>query len=273
MTLSLAFSPCPNDTYLFHAWVHNLLPGAPSVKSQLADIQQLNLWALEGRHALTKASVLCAGKALKDYLILPTGCALGYDCGPKLISQPHPRDLRHARVAIPGRDTTAYLLFQLLLDLPIEPLFCPYHEVAAHVKKGQADYGVIIHETRFTFQEEGLVEVADLGALWHARYALPLPLGCTLAKRSLSKKLLEQCTKAISGSLLYAREAPHASSSYILEHSQVKEKEVVQAHIDLYVTAETEKLTAEGKASLETLFLLAEKRALIPPLPEEWLFA
>lgn len=275
MTLRVAFSPCPNDTFLFHAWVNGLVGAEVPMTPVLADVEMLNGWAAEGKYPVSKVSIGSIPKLFKDYVLLPSGCALGTGCGPKVVAkQPiRPSEFSGKRIAIPGQNTTAHLLLQLLFDVPISKTFCTYDEVTNLVSKGTVDLGLIIHETRFTLADSGLVEVADLGTLWEERYHLPIPLGGVVAKRELGHKLLEQIATIIAQSLAYARASPQESTNYILAHSLVKDPEVVRQHIDLYVTAETEWLSETGQRSIDTLFAIARERNLLPANPVNCLFA
>lgn len=274
MSLGIAFSPCPNDTFLFHAWVKGLVGQSVPVTPLLADIQHLNDWVMQAKHPISKVSIHCLGRILEQYVLLPSGCALGYDCGPKIISRRplNLQELREKRVAIPGQGTTAHLLFQLLCDHPTANSFCRYDQIIPLLQKDEADAGLIIHETRFNFEKLGFVEVADLGKLWYERFGLPVPLGGVVAKRELGQERLEAITNNIVRSLAYARKHPEASASYILEHSQEKDPSIIQRHIDLYVTQETVSLSELGRQAIDKLLSLARERNLLPPSSKEWLF-
>lgn len=274
MSLDIAISPCPNDTFTFHAWIHEkVFPELPVVPT-MGDIQELNLWAKEGRFPLLKISFSCLGQILDQYVMLPVGAALGRGCGPKIIARKPCalEDLADMNVAIPGKDTTAHLLTQLLAPQPAQKTFCIYDEVLDLLKEGKVDAGVIIHETRFTYQDHGMVEVADLGEIWEETYASLIPLGCVVARRDLGEEMLSELTDAIRASLSYAWDNPQASLSYVLESSQEKDPDVVQSHIHLYVTEESLKLSEEGEASIERLFVEARKLGIMPPCEQPWLF-
>ncbi len=274
MPLPIAFSPCPNDTFLFHAWATGLVGKEMPIIPTLADVQHLNEGALKGIYPISKVSIYTAGLIRDYYVLLPTGCALGHSCGPKIIAK-KPFTLSQMgskRIAIPGIDTTAHLLFNVLIEPAAEKIFCRYDEVTELVRSGIVDCGLIIHETRFTFERDGFVEIADLGAIWEQRYALPLPLGGIVAKRSLGQETLTSLNTYLQASLRYARQHPHASMSYILEHSMEKDPQVVQQHIDLYVNDETANLSAKGQAAIDTLFRLGQERHLLPTSSQHWLF-
>ncbi len=241
--LPVAYSPCPNDTYLFHAWAHGLVGAHLPITPTLLDIQQLN----RARFPLQKIS--CAAlPAFTDYHLLPVGAAFGRGCGPKLVArEPFPlADLAHKSVAIPGVDTTAHRLLSFLAPEPLQKHFCLYHETLG----SGMDAALIIHEQRFTYQSKGFVEIADLGKLWEDKTGLPVPLGCLVADQTLHADILEEITSILRASLLYAREHEEASRDYILEHAQDTDPEVIKKHIDLYVSDE---MTPEGLRAIELL--------------------
>lgn len=262
--LSIAYSPCPNDTYLFYAWQAGLLQ-SPLVETTLADVQQLNEWMEVGKFAITKASFYAWAKNLTDYILLPTGSALGHACGPKIIAKESfsLEQIVNKRIAIPGRDTTAHLLFQILLPPPSAKLFCTYDKIAQEIHEGKVDCGLIIHESRFTFAQDGFIEIADLGELWEKTYALPIPLGGIFAKRTLAEKTMTETVNAIRHSQLHAKTYPQEMLSYILQHSQEKDLKVIKQHIDLYVTEETYALSKTGKESIECMLKEAQKKGII----------
>ncbi len=255
MACDIAFSPCPNDTHIFHAWVHGLVGHALPVNAVLADVQQLNEWAIQRKYALTKVSLGCLKLLLDDYILLPTGAALGFGCGPKIVAKRSfcLADFPAMSVAIPGKHTTANLLRQALLPEPAQILYCRYHEVLDLVQSGRVDCGLIIHETRFTYHKLGFLELADLGQMWETQKALPIPLGGIVALRSLGMPRLREISQTIRQSLLFARAHPQYASAYIEAHSQEKDPLVIRQHIDLYVNQESLQLSSKGRQSLQQL--------------------
>lgn len=254
MPLPIAYSPCPNDTFLFSAWAEGKLPYAPAITPHLADIEQLNRWAEERRFPLTKVSFGVFPKLQPDYLLLPVGAALGFGCGPLLIAK-EPQEAKYLLqkpMAIPGGNTTAYLLLCRLVGVPEQPYFCTYDAIPQLLAHGTVASGLIIHETRFTFAKMGFQQAVDLGALWQEKTGLPLPLGGLVARRDLGQHLLSQLIRALQDSLKWARENP-LNQSYILKHSQEKELSIIKSHIDLYVNDETFHLSETGKEAIETL--------------------
>lgn len=274
MTLPVAFSPCPNDTFLFYAWVNGLVGQEYPITPTLADVQQLNEWSKQAKYPLCKVSIQCLGHILNDYVLLPSGCALGRGCGPKIIALKtfDLSQLDGKRIAIPGKDTTAHLLLNVLATGPTEKVFCTYEQVPSLIQSGRVDCGLIIHESRFTFQQQGFLEIADLGVLWENTYHLPLPLGGIVAKRSLGPVVLNDLSRILQESLKTAQAAPHCALPYILEHSIEKDVQVVNGHIDLYVNEETACLSEEGCAAIDQLLTLGKEQHLIPRYAHDWLF-
>ncbi len=252
--LELAFSPCPNDTFAFHAWVAGLIPAGPPVTVSYADIDVLNGWAASGRGDVIKVSYAALPPLLADYALLPSGGALGRGCGPLVVTAG--RDsLAGARVAIPGRQTTAYLLFRLWAQdqgvASIEVL--PFDKIMPAVAEGSVDAGLIIHESRFTYPSYGLSAVVDLGDWWEGDTGLPIPLGAILARRSFGAAELARLAGVIRASVEAAWADPAASRAYVLEHSQEMAPDVVDKHIALYVNAFTADLGDEGYAAIAGL--------------------
>ncbi len=274
--MKIAFSSCPNDTFLFHAFVNKLVDHPFELDVQLADIQELNNTALSSGPDLCKVSFFTLGKILKDYCLLPVGSALGHSNGPKLLAR-RPfdlDDLRNGTIAIPGRDTTAYLLYRLLLPEAKVHKFCRFDGIPSLLTKW-SDYGLMIHESRSqeAIQKAGLYEVCDLGALWMQKTGLALPLGCLVAKRSLGSETLTKLTESLTASLDHARQHPSLSQAYVLQHSQEKDPATIQAHIDLYVNEETRCLSAKGQEAILRLLEEAHRIGLLNDFVPSEIFA
>jgi 1,4-dihydroxy-6-naphthoate synthase len=266
-TLSLGYSPCPNDTYIFYALTHHKVnfPGH-MIRQRLEDVETLNQLALTGQLDLTKISYHALGHLREEYALLRSGGALGRGCGPLVIA-PAATDmpsLRGKRIAVPGRLTTANLLLQLYGTGYGNLLVMPFDQIMPALKRGTADAGVIIHESRFTYRQAGFHEVLDLGAWWEADSGLPIPLGGILARRALGAETISLADRAIRSSLEYARRHPQEPRTYIREHAQELDDQVIDAHIDLYVNDFSIDLGAEGVTAVETLLARAEERGLIP---------
>ncbi|MCM2265696.1 MAG: 1,4-dihydroxy-6-naphthoate synthase [Desulfuromonadales bacterium] len=266
-TLTLGYSPCPNDTFIFHALVHGLVPIAGvTVRERLEDVETLNRLALDGVLDLTKISYHALGHLRDRYALLRSGGALGRGCGPLVIAtQPMTMPaLRGKRIAIPGELTTANLLLQLYGEGYGNVLPVPFDRIMPTLRAGEAAAGVIIHESRFTYQTAGFFAVQDLGAWWEAETGLPIPLGGILARRDLGTETIRAVDAAIRASLEHARAHPDAARAYIRAHAQELDDAVTAAHINLYVNDFSRDLGAEGVRAVETLLARAEARGLIP---------
>ncbi len=266
--LTLGYSPCPNDTFIFYALIHGRIP-CPEVSfiEQLEDVETLNRLALEGRLDVTKISYHALGYLRQDYVLLHSGGALGRGCGPLVVARKATdmAQLRGKKIAIPGQLTTANLLLQLYGEGYDNLLILPFHEIMAAVSAGRADAGVIIHESRFTYQLHGLQQVLDLGQWWEEDSGCPIPLGGILAKRSLGHELIQRIDQALRSSVEFAFAHPQQPQDYIRRHAQELAEDVVRNHIALYVNDFSIDLGDAGIQAVETLFARAEQRGIIPP--------
>lgn len=266
-TLTLGYSPCPNDTFIFHALVHGLLPATGvTVRERLEDVETLNRLALDGTLDLTKVSYHAFGHLRDRYTLLRSGGALGRGCGP-LVVAPVPTtmaQLRGRRIAIPGTLTTANLLLQLCGEGFDQVVPMPFDRIMAALHAGEAAAGVIIHESRFTYQAAGLHAVQDLGAWWEEATGLPIPLGGILARRDLGAATIRAVDSAIRASLKHARQHPDEARAYIRSHAQELDEAVINAHIALYVNDFSLDLGDEGLRAVDTLLARAGARGLIP---------
>ncbi|MBV1859436.1 MAG: 1,4-dihydroxy-6-naphthoate synthase [Nannocystaceae bacterium] len=254
--LRLGYSPCPNDTFMFHALVHGHVPDAPEVDVVLDDIEGLNRRVLEpggDALALSKLSVSAWARVRDRYAVLDAGAALGRGCGPLVVGRQRAAlsELAGKKVAVPGLGTTAYALLRMF-GPQHEPVPMRFDEVMPAVARGDVDAGLIIHESRFTYPVHGLVQLADLGELWEADTGLPLPLGVIVAQRSLDEGVRVRFEAALSASVRYAWANPEASGDYVQAHSQEMAREVCNQHIGLYVNAFSAQLGDEGRAAIDT---------------------
>ena len=268
--MKIAFSPCPNDTFIFHALVHGLIPGAPELDVTYADIDVTNSLAAGGKGPdIIKISYAALPWVLTDYALLPCGGALGRGCGPLVLTRAEAKDpavLAGKKVAVPSERSTAYLLFRLWVaqnipGYPVETLVMPFHEIMPAVRDGSVDAGLVIHEARFTYHQFGLNLLADMGSWWEADTGLPIPLGAIVAHRSLD---LDAIAGWIRESVNYAWEHPEASQEYVLSHSQELSAEVVKAHINLYVNEYSANLGETGYKAVATLLERAAREGLVP---------
>ncbi len=265
--ISLAFSPCPNDTFIFAALVHGWIDlEGLSFDYQLADIEKLNMWAMEGGIDMIKVS-FHAWLSLRDrYELLESGSALGFGSGPLLIARRRIPLLRFARndtnaggkiadirVALPGEHTTAHFLFSLAYPMITRKEFMLFSEIEDAVLSGAVDAGVIIHENRFTYEQKGLVKLLDLGEFWEEKSNSPIPLGGIIAKRNLGEENLEKLNRIMRESVNFAMEYPEQVMDFVKAHAQEMDEAVMRKHINLYVNRFTLDLGEDGSRAIQTL--------------------
>lgn len=273
--MRIAFSPCPNDTFVFHALVHGLIPGTPEFEVTYADIDRTNGWAAEGKGGdIMKISFAALPWVLDKYALLPCGGALGRGCGPLVLTKGNseqlgdPASLSGRRVAVPSERSTAYLLFRLWAAQHVpggvgEIIVMPFDQIMPAVQDGSIDAGLVIHEARFTYKNYGLQLMADLGNWWEEDTGLPIPLGAIIADRSLD---LASICSWIKQSVEYAWAHPEASADYVLSHAQEMSPDVTQAHINLYVNKYSADLGDDGYAAISALLSRAADEGLVPAI-------
>ncbi|MFL5959498.1 MAG: 1,4-dihydroxy-6-naphthoate synthase [Gaiellaceae bacterium] len=255
MNLAFGFTPCPNDAFAFHALVHGLVPAPFEVEPVLCDIEELNRRAAAAELELTKLSFGAAAAAGDRYRLLRSGAALGRGAGPLVVAR-DPGSLGGAaggRIAVPGRETTAFLLLRLAAPALGEVVELRYDRILAAVVAGQVDAGLIIHESRFTYRDHGLVAVADLGEWWEGETGLPVPLAGIFARDDLDPGLADGAEAAIRASVEYAFAYPEASRDYVRSLAHELSDEVCAAHIALYVNEHSVDIGDEGLAAVERL--------------------
>lgn len=266
-TLSLGYSPCPNDTFIFYALVHGKIDtGDLGFKEILLDVETLNQMAVKGELDITKVSYNAFGNLRDDYCLLRSGGALGRGCGPLVVASKEceMKDLKGKTIAIPGELTTAYLLLQLYEpDFRSNVKVMPFHEIMGAVKEGKVDAGLIIHEGRFTYPSYGLKKIIDLGEWWKKETGLPIPLGCIIAKRSLGIDVISKVERLIMESVLYAISRRDEPVKYIKEHSQELDDSVIAEHINLYVNDYSIDIGDEGIRAVRKLLDMAEEKGII----------
>lgn len=273
MKFSLAFSPCPNDTFIFDALVNQKInTHGISFDVYLEDVQTLNEWALQGKMDFSKISYGVWKKVQQQYNLLNSGGALGKGVGPLLITQPGKfkaafteKDptiysnavcadaVNNMTIAIPGENTTAHLLFSLAYPNATKKVFKVFHEIENAVLNGEVDAGVIIHENRFTYEARGLAKIIDLGAYWEETQQLPIPLGGIIAKKTIDPAIIQQVDALIKESIEYAFANYPTVAPYVIEHAQEMSEEVMRQHIDLYVNNFSLDLGIEGLQAVEKL--------------------
>ncbi len=255
--LTIGYSPCPNDTFIFYAFMHGKVPldQIHFEMPQHEDVETLNAWALEGRLDITKLSFHALGHVLDKYVLLSSGAALGRGCGPLLVAKEpvNYNELQVKKIAIPGRYTTAAMLVRLFAPQCHNLVPMRFDEIMPSIASGEVDAGVIIHESRFTYQELGLLCVQDLGAWWEEVSGCPIPLGGIAAKRSLGNEVIKNVETAIRKSVLWAQNHPDQCRNYIHQHAQELDDSVIQNHIELYVNNFSVDIDTEGRDAIETL--------------------
>jgi 1,4-dihydroxy-6-naphthoate synthase len=255
VNVSFGFSPCPNDTFAFDALVHGRTPAPFTAIPALHDIEELNALAREGCYQLTKLSIGALAGVSDRYTLLRSGGALGHGCGPLVVAR-EPASLGEAargRIAIPGLDTTAYLLLRLAAPGLGDVVELRYDEILEAVATGAVDAGLIIHESRFTYAAHGLVALADLGAWWEGETGMPVPLAGICARADLDAELRAAAEEAIRRSVEHAFAHPADSLEYVRAHSQELSDEVCRRHIDLYVNEFTLDVGDDGMAAIDAL--------------------
>ncbi len=265
MQLTIGFSPCPNDTFIFDALIHDKInTEGLQFKPVLEDVQTLNQWALEGRLDITKLSYGVLPLVLDKYKLLDSGSALGKGVGPLLISNVEDTmlNVEMQLIAIPGKNTTAHLLFSLKYPLAKNKIFLRYDEIENFVLQGKG-LGVIIHENRFTYEAKGLIKIIDLGDYWEQQNNVPIPLGGIVVKKYLEIDLQQKINRLIKKSIEYAYEAYPVLNDFIKENSQEMSEAIMLKHIDLYVNNYSISLQREGReAVLKLLDVFAKMNAV-----------
>ena len=279
--ISLGYSPCPNDTFIFYALVHGKIDtGGVLFKEILLDVETLNQMALRTELDITKVSYHAFGYLREDYCLLRSGSAIGRRCGPLIVAGENytGKDLQDKKIAIPGKLTTAYLLLQLFTSGLLRKGECtciemPFHKIMEAVKNKDVDAGLIIHEGRFTYPLYGLKKVIDLGEWWENETGLPVPLGGILVKRNLGNDLIKKINSFVRKSVEYAFTHSDESKNYIKMHSQELEDEVIEQHINLYVNDYSIDIGEDGISAVKELLRRAEERGIIKKSREDFLCA
>ena len=257
MKLSLGFSPCPNDTFIFDALVNKKIDTAGfEFEVVLQDVETLNQWALQGRLDITKLSFPASFQSIDEYILLNSGSALGKGVGPLLISKSEANDqeqkMENLIIALPGIHTTANLLFSFAYPKVLKKKFMIFSSIEEAVLRGKTDLGVIIHENRFTYKQKGLYKIRDLGEYWEQQMNAPIPLGAIAIKRKMGS-VAGKVNSLIKQSLDFAYSNYPFVADYVKQHSQEMSEEVMRQHIDLYVNNYSFDLGIEGRLAIETL--------------------
>ena len=257
MTLTLGFSPCPNDTFIFDALVNGKIDTEGlTFEVVLEDVQTLNQWAAAGKLDVTKLSFPALFAHADQYACLSSGAALGKGVGPLLIakSMVGVPDVEHCTIAVPGETTTAAFLLNYAFPKAKTKKFYVFSSIEDAVLAGEVDMGVIIHENRFTYQQKGLVKVLDLGEYWEQKTGSAIPLGCIAVRRSMEGSVQKKIDILIRRSLEAARADYPQVSTYVQQHAQAMDEKIMRQHIDLYVNDYSVQLGTEGRQAVEVLY-------------------
>jgi 1,4-dihydroxy-6-naphthoate synthase len=267
MKLSLGFSPCPNDTFIFDALVHGKID-TEGLEFQvvMADVEELNRRAFMNDLDITKLSYHAYAYLIEKYVLLDSGSALGNNCGPLLIAKQPMTDeaINEASIAIPGKYTTANFLLSLAFPEATNKKEMLFSEIENAVLDGTADAGLIIHENRFTYEQKGLKKIIDLGEFWEESTGLPIPLGGIVVKRSLPEEIQRKVNRVLERSVRFALENPGQTGDFVKAYAQEMSEEVMYSHINLYVNDFTVNLGGEGRTAIGRLFDVARAKGIIP---------
>lgn len=259
MKLTLGYSPCPNDCFIFDALIHKKIDTQGiEFDVQLADVETLNRKALQGELDITKLSFHAYAHSIGHYIMLRAGSALGFNCGPLFVRKKNETNalttFADYKVAIPGKLTTASFLFSLAYPEIKNKTEYVFSDIEDAVLRGEVNAGLIIHENRFTYEEKGLEKIKDLGEYWDSLIHAPIPLGGIAIKRNLDTKLQQQINDLIRQSVLYAFANPESSMPYVRAHAQEMSEEVMKKHIALYVNDFSVDLGTLGKEAIHLMF-------------------
>lgn len=268
MKFTLGFSPCPNDTFIFDALINKKIDTQNfEFEPVLEDVQTLNEWAIQGKLDVTKISYAVLPLVLKDYILLTAGGALGKGVGPLLISKHEAKDIKNVsemRIAIPGVNTTAHMLFSKAFPEAKQKRFFVFSDIEDAVLNGVVDAGVIIHENRFTYQHRGLLKIMDLGEFWEQQTNLPIPLGGIVSRRKLHNQFNNTINSLIRQSIEFAFKNYPVIPLYVKQHAQAMDESVMRQHIDLYVNDYSLDLGSDGKKAVQQFLEITDTNRLSP---------
>lgn len=264
--IQLAFSPCPNDTFMFDAMIHGKIDTEGlEFNYELLDIETLNKKALQGVFDVSKISFFAFTSVAEQYQLLISGSALGNNCGPLLISKKEIKlsDLKNKIIAIPGKNTTAHFLFSTAFPEAKHKRELIFSAIEQAVLDETVDAGVIIHESRFTYQYKGLIKLIDLGEYWEKSTGFPIPLGGIVVRRSLHNDLKQKINRVLRKSVEYALNNPQEVSDFIKKNAQEMDERIIQQHIHLYVNSYSVDLGEKGKQAVYKMFESAFENKII----------
>jgi len=269
MKLTLGFSTCPNDTFIFDAMVHRKIDTEGiEFDYRLADVEQLNQLAFLGEIDITKLSYHAFAYVSANYQLLESGSALGYNNGPLLISKIkiYPDELKDASIAIPGKYTTANMLMDIAFPEAVRKNEYLFSDIEEAILSREVDAGVIIHENRFTYEKKGLKKITDLGEFWETKTHLPIPLGGIVVKRTLDEDIKQKINRIMKRSVEFAMKNPENSLAFVKKYAQEMKQEIMYKHINLYVNNYTVSIENRGKEAITELFRMANEFGKIPKM-------
>ena len=269
--LTLAISPCPNDTFIFDALLHKKIDTEGiDIDLVFADVEQLNQAAFQQKYDITKLSYHAYAYVSDYYVLLRSGSALGNNCGPMLIAKNElsEEEINESTICIPGKYTTANLLFSLKYPNVKNKSFIVFSEIENKILNNDFDAGVIIHENRFTYAEKGLKKIIDLGEFWEETYKVPIPLGGIAINRNIDVSIQKTVERVIKRSIEFAFANPDSSANFVAQHSQEMSADVCRQHINLYVNKYSVELGFDGEYAVNNLYKIALENKIIPALNE-----
>lgn len=270
--ISLGFSTCPNDTFIFDAMIHHKIDTEGlDFEVFMGDVEELNTKALNNDLDVTKISYHAFSKIANNYLLLDSGSALGYKNGPLLISKHkiYPDEVKDINIAIPGLNTTANLLLSIAFPDAKNKKEYLFSDIEEAVLSGEVDAGLIIHENRFTYEKKGLKKIIDLGDYWEKETGLPIPLGGIAVNKKLDKEMQLKINRVLKRSVEYAFEDPKSSYPFIKQYAQEMDEDVMYKHIELYVNDFTRDLGVNGKEAVKVLYDKAISLGVLPKMDEK----
>lgn len=272
MNLTLGFSPCPNDTFIFDAMVHGKIDTEGlEFATIISDVEELNNLAFKGEIDITKLSYFAFAAVSEQFRLLSAGSALGYKNGPLLISREkiYPDEIKDLKIAIPGENTTANLLLSIAFPQVKEKKTYLFSLIEEVVLSGEMDGGLIIHENRFTYQKKGLKKILDLGEYWEELTKMPIPLGGIAVNRKLAIPMQQKINRVMRRSVEFAFEHPKETWNFVKNHAQAMEDEVMENHIALYVNQFTRNLGEKGKEAISLLYKKAAEKGIIKEIKQD----
>ncbi len=271
MKLTLGFSPCPNDTFIFDALVNGRIDTEGlEFNYFLADVEELNRKAFASQVDITKISCHAYSYVAQEYSVLDSGSALGYRNGPLLVSKRmiEPDKLKNATIAIPGKYTTANLLLSIVWPEAEDKKEYIFSDIEDVLLRDEADAGLIIHETRFTYHKKGLIKIADMGAYWEKMTDLPVPLGVIIINKRIPKDIALKFNRILRRSIEFAWANSLASYDFVSSNAREMDSIVMNSHISLFVNEFSLNLGTEGRKALTELYRIAHERGITPEVPD-----